>query len=271
MQHIIFFSGGAASYLTAKRVVKKNGAKNCLLVFADTGIEDTNTYEFIKLASKKLSVNLIRLKPFNKDPWDIYMEKKFLNHRVSFCSQELKIKPCRNYVEQTFTPSDCTLYLGIDFNEIERGEAIAKHWNPYIVQFPLCENKWATREDYFREIRKDGLKIPPLYGLGFSHNNCGGFCVKAGKKQFAKLLKYFPDRYAYHENREQEFMKSVGKKTGVIIRDYRANAPDSTISLKEFREEIEAEQKKKGYLEPSLFSDEAMGGCGCFTTATAKQ
>ena len=35
-----------------------------------------------------------------------------------------------------------------------------------------------------------------LYELGFSHNNCGGVCVRAGRKHWLHLLDVFPDRYA---------------------------------------------------------------------------
>lgn len=253
MKHIVFFSSGAASYAAARLIVNKHRKENVLLVFADTGIEDEDNYRFLKEGAKKLGAELIWLKPTSKTPWDIYDEKRFLNHRVSFCSIELKIKPCKDYIAN-YSPNDCILYFGIDFNEIERAEAINKNWQPYRVIYPLCEDKWLTRIDIFKTVSDDGIALPRLYSLGFSHANCGGFCVKAGKKQFKLLLEHFRDRYIEHEKREKALCESIGKKDGVILRDSKRG----TISLEQFRLEIESAPKQL-----DLFS-ESLGGCGCF-------
>ena len=72
------------------------------------------------------------------------------------------------------------------------------------------------------------------------------------------MLNIFPERYYYHENREQEFLRLVNKDSGVIIREYRNNSV-SMVSLKEFRERLESENNLSDSRE-----FEGEGGCGCF-------
>lgn len=50
MHHVVMFSGGAASYVAAKRVIEKYGKENVTLLFADTRTEDETLYEFVAQA-----------------------------------------------------------------------------------------------------------------------------------------------------------------------------------------------------------------------------
>ena len=97
MNHICFFSSGAASWLAAKRVSQKFGTENLYLVFADTGIEDEDNYRFLNEAARNVGGTLIWLKD-GRTPWDIFFEKRFVNHRQSHCSIELKVKPCKDWI-----------------------------------------------------------------------------------------------------------------------------------------------------------------------------
>lgn len=47
MKHIVFYSGGAGSWMTTRRVIEKRGKENIILLFTDTLIEDEDTYRFI--------------------------------------------------------------------------------------------------------------------------------------------------------------------------------------------------------------------------------
>jgi hypothetical protein len=74
-----------------------------------------------------------------------------------------------------------------------------------------------------------------MYKMGFSHHNCGGFCVKAGLGQFKKLWEMLPDVYTDNEREEQlaiqknpnlkHFLRKTinGKLTYISMRDYRIN------------------------------------------------
>jgi len=197
------------------------------------------------------------------DVWDVFFEDKFLNHYVSNCSKKLKQKPCKGWLnwglesqEPTVAkylnnPENVTIYLGIDMNEIERAEKIIEGYKPFKVDFPLLWDNWLDRKGQFDLLESVNIQPPRLYKYGFSHNNCGGFCVKAGKKQFAQLLDTFPDRYNYHAQQEKAFQKHI-KQEITILREQHNNEK-TRLSLAEFKERPK---------QLSLF--DAMGGCGCF-------
>ncbi len=183
-RHIVMFSGGVGSWAAAKLVAQKHGTENLILLFADTLIEDEDNYRFLIEAAENVGGELVIVRD-GRSPWEIIKEKKYFNHRVAPCSKYLKQIPCREYVEN-FNPENVTLYVGIDFNEYDRMEGIKKGWNPYRVEAPLCwGDNWLDKEQIKEWAREENLRLPRLYDLGFSHSNCGGFCIRAGKGQFS--------------------------------------------------------------------------------------
>ena len=100
----------------------------------------------------------------------------------------------------------------------------------------------------------EGIRPPRLYELGFPHNNCGGFCIKAGQAHFAHLWKTLPDRFLYHEAQEEALRCHLGKNVA-ILRDRRGGEV-TPLTLRELRLRVEGEKQF------DLFE---WGGCGCFT------
>ncbi len=78
----------------------------------------------------------------------------------------------------------------------------------------------------------EGIAPPRLYAMGFPHNNCGGFCVKAGQAHFALLLRTMPERYAYHEAKENELRAELGWRQ-TILRDARRAMSAAIVAQKE--------------------------------------
>ncbi len=258
--HIVFFSSGKASWLAGKKVAEKFGTDNLWLVFADTTIEDPDNYRFLEEAAQNVGGQLVKIKD-GRNPWDIFNAKRFINHRQSHCSIELKIKPCEAWVNANFSADNTVLYFGIGFEELERMEAIAKNWHPFKVEAPLCWGKhWIDQKEINKQLKLNNLKQPRLYDMGFSHANCGGFCPKAGLKHYRNLLEHLPEIYAHHEQQEQEFMDAIGNYSIGILRRTK-NGTTEPLTLKAFREEVEAAP-----FQLSL-NFETLGGCGCFIDA----
>jgi hypothetical protein len=112
---------------------------------------------------------------------------------------------------------------------------------------PAAEmHEWAMRE---------GLWIQKLYQLGFPHANCGGFCIKAGQAHFKHLLEVMPERFAYHERKEQELRDYLQKDVAVLK---HRSGPDKNkpMTLRVLREKVEKGQQCDA-------GD--WGGCGCFS------
>ena len=258
MKHIIFYSGGIGSWMTAKRVIKRVGKKNVILLFTDTLIEDEDLYRFIKETVAEMGAEYVEISD-GRTPWDVFKDVRYLgNSRLAQCSHILKQKPARKWIEENFKYDECILYLGIDWTEEHRTKAPTKNWLPYRVEFPMCEEPYLDKLDMLNELKKLDIEIPRLYKLGFSHNNCSGFCVRAGQAHFKKLLEQMPELYKHHEEKEQEMREFLDKDVSILKRTVKGQ--QMKLTLKQLRTEIETEQMDK----IDLFD---FGGCGCFVDA----
>lgn len=254
MKHIVFFSGGIGSWFCAKRVIEKHGKENVLLLFTDTKIEDADLYRFIEESSKKFDVELMKIEN-GKDVWEVFHHQKFLgNSRIAPCSRVLKQETASKWIKKNFKPEECILYLGIDWTEIHRVQAPKKNWLPYKVEFPMTEEPFVDKNQMIEELKKYDIEVPRLYKLGFSHNNCGGFCCRAGHGHFVNLLEKLPDVFEYHEKKEEEFNLIQEKKQTILMK--QTNGIKSNYSLKQLREDYESKQ-----CQIDMFD---IGGCGCF-------
>lgn len=252
MRHVVFFSSGIASWVAAKRVVERYGTSATTLVFADTLIEDEDNYRFLEEAAKNVGAPLVVLKD-GRDPWQVFKDDRFLgNSRLATCSKRLKQETCRKYIESI--NSELTLHLGIDWQEAHRADAIVAGWAPRNVDFPLMWEPWLSRPDYFDFAQKENITPPRLYEMGFAHANCGGFCVKGGHSAFAHLLKHFPERYEYHERKEDEIRQYLDKNVA-IMRD-RSGGKSTPMTMKMFRERQAPQVDQLGL--------DDWGGCNCF-------
>jgi len=263
------FSGGIGSWAAAKMVATTFGTDNLYLVFSDVKGnnpsphigEDEDTYRFVKEAAENVGGTLIYLNE-GKDIWEVFKEKKFLgNSRLAHCSFELKQKPARRWLEENCKPEDTIVYVGIDWTEVHRLPAIVKNYKPYLAVAPLAEPYYHSEDKMYYDkneliewARNEGLTTPRLYDLGFSHNNCGGGCVRAGQGQFKKLLEIMPDRFAVWEEKEQELIKYLNKDVSILTE--MKNGVKKPLPLIELR--------RRAQQAPSLIDEDDIAGCGCF-------
>lgn len=257
--HVVMWSGGITSWATARHVIAEHGTASTTLLFADTLIEDEDLYTFNEQASKLLGVPITRVAD-GRTPWQVFEDKRWMgNTRIAQCSHALKQKPCRDWLVEHTDPADTVLYVGIDWTETHRLPAIVDGWKPWTVQAPLTAPPYRDKTELLAEARAAGLLLPRLYRLGWSHNNCGGACVKGGQAQWARLLEVFPDRYARAEAAETKMRRLLGKDVS-ILRD-RTGGTTTPLTLTALRTRIEQQPDQL-----DLFDE---GGCGCFTEPTA--
>jgi len=256
MIRIIQYSGGAGSFAAAQSCIQQHGKENVVLLFSDTRMEDPDLYRFLTQTSAYLGVPVTIIAD-GRNPWQVFKDKRFLgNSRVDPCSRILKRELCKTWVEQRYTPADCELWFGIDWMEAHRIKNVENWWNPYTCKFPLVEDKAYDKNKLIASLAELGIDMPRLYRLGFPHNNCGGFCVKAGKAHFLHLLKTLPDVYFQHEIQETVLRSYLGKDV-TILRE-QVNNEKRYLTLKELRERAEEIAKtEEGQLD--------WGGCGCFS------
>jgi hypothetical protein len=262
MKHVVFNSAGIGSWATGMRVAEKYGTENLIQLFTDTKKlndqhphrgEDEDAYRFLRESSTLIG-GTFEWVSAGKDIWRTFEDNRYMgNSRIDPCSRELKREMARKWIEERFNPEDVTLYIGIDWTEAHRAVKNKAFWAPYNVEFPMMDAPYLDKEQMCKWVESFGVKRPRLYDLGFAHNNCGGFCVKAGVGHFYNLLKTMPERYAYHEFKKEELFAILGKRVPFLRQTVRGKT--KYLSLKEFREQVEMQVE---------FDWDDIGGCGCF-------
>lgn len=252
-KYIVSFSGGAGSFVAAERAIDRYGKDNVALVFCDTSIEDHDLYRFIDESFAKFECESVVLKD-GRTPWQVFKDKKYQgNTRTAHCTTELKGKVFANWLTDNYSPEECVIVFGFDWTEAHRHETAKNNYADYECWSPLLDVPFLDKKDCFEIIESYGIEIPRLYKMGFSHNNCGGFCVKAGQEHYHRLLAVLPEVYAHHEAEQEKLMKELP-----TARPFLRKIVDGEIrylTLKEFREMVQSGVKH----------DELdFGGCGCF-------
>lgn len=250
--HVVMYSGGVGSYITAKRVIEKHGRDNVVLLFTDTKMEDPTLYTFLDDSAELLDVPLIKIAD-GRDVWEVFFDKQYLgNWFADPCSKILKRDLADSWIEDNHSPFSTVCYLGIDWTEIHRYETAKKRKAPYIFDAPLTRST-ITRDQMLQELKDDGLALPSLYKEGFPHNNCGGFCIKAGQAHFEHLYKKRPELYKFHEEKEQEFREVFEKDVAILTRT--EDGEKKPFTLRMLRQEVE---------QGCSIDKDDWGGCGCF-------
>lgn len=250
--YVVQYSGGLGSFGAAYTIIKKYGSKNVKLLFADTLIEDEDLYTFLNETSDFLNCELITVED-GRDPWQVFEDKKFIgNTRIDPCSKILKRDLLRKWIDHNCDPLNDKIVIGIDWTEEHRFLKALDRFRPFELIAPLCDKGALSKNDIIQILKDNNIQTPRLYKMGFPHNNCGGFCIKAGQAQFKKLYEQMPARYLYHEKKENELRKRLNKDVS-ILRD-RTGGKTKPLTLEKLRQRIE----KKESIDAFDF-----GGCGC--------
>lgn len=254
MKVVSSYSGGICSWYATKLAIEMCGKENVTCLFADTKFEHEDLYRFLRETIEDFGVRLVTVAD-GRDPWQVFFDARYLgNSRIDPCSKILKRELLEKWQAENMQRGD-TLVLGMSSDEQNRFQNYCdrtlKAGRVWSVVAPAMQGN-VSKLDMLAALRERGIDPPELYEMGFPHNNCGGFCVKAGMAHFRLLLQKRREFYLYNERREQELREYLGKDVA-ILRD-RSGGKARPLTLKVFRERIE-----KG--EITQCSD--WGGCGC--------
>jgi hypothetical protein len=255
MKCVVMFSGGKGSWAAAKRAVARYGPADVTLLFADTLVEDEDTYRFLRESAGNVGAPLVKVSD-GRTPFEVFHDDRFLgNARLANCSKYLKQKPCREWLEANAS-DDTIVTVGIDWTEIHRLPAIVKGWEPWKVWAPMVEDPLMDGAQVMDWLKAEGLEPPRDYALGLPHANCGAQgCVRGGQAYWHTLLRGRRDVFLDTERQEQELRDHLGKDVA-MLKD-RTGGESTPLTLREFRERLER--------QPELFDADEWGGCGCFT------
>lgn len=199
-----------------------------------------------------------------QDIWDVFFEQRFLgNSSADPCSKRLKRQMADAWLRSECDPKNTIVYVGIDKFEEHRfddgeggGLRPRRATDGWRYEAPLCDAPYVGPWDVRSMMRDAGIRPPRLYDDGHTHNNCGGFCVKAGQAGLALLLRTNPKRYAFNEQREQDIRDFLGKDVSILT-DRSGNNEKKPMTLRDFRRRIEANPQM------GLALDD-FRPCGCF-------
>jgi len=232
-KRVVLFSGGVGSFQAAYQVLAREAKKDTQLWFFDTLVEDEDLYRFLDDCEEYFSMPILRFAD-GRTPWDVFRDERFIgNTRATPCNRVLKIRLLHHILRQRFLEKDVVLCFGLDATESARVAVAAHRWAQlgYQTEFPLTETS--------REPLPDAHPpFPRLYELGFTHNNCGGACVKAGIRQWVHLFHTFPKRYSWHAEQEASTRKLL-RKDVAILRDRRGGIT-RPLTLRDLQARIEA-------------------------------
>ena len=210
---IVALSGGKSSFWCADYAIKKYGKSNVVLYFNDTKWEHPDLYRFLRDISDYFSKEIVEDSD-GRSPEDLFIQNHALaNNRMPFCSRILKAERLQDY----FQDGDI-LVFGIGTGEEQRAlrlgfayqKVCLKKKKQCKIETPVLSNN-VSSDEIDRFLRTTGIDEPELYKLGFTHNNCSGGCVRAGKKQWALLYDKLPSVYRERERVEELLRKQTGK------------------------------------------------------------
>lgn len=229
MKYVVSVSGGLGSYEALRRTIEQKGRANTAGIFADVGRivrngetvcgEDDDLFRFLDDIEKLLDFPIHRIKSAKyTDIWNVFFEQRMLGSDLRDpCSRWMKRKIIRDWQESHFGRVNVITVLGLSWQEADRiGEFKAIFGDA--CWFPCCEDPHLSNEDIAAGLTALGVPPPTIYGEGFAHNNCGGFCVKMGLYQCYLLWKCRRNRWLFAEEKEQEFLAYLGRTDISIFR-----------------------------------------------------
>lgn len=203
-----------------------------------------------------------------RDPWEVFRDERLLgNSRLDPCSKVLKRNVLTKWAVEHCDPASTVFYIGIDWTEAHRFDdgagggirprrAAMGGWR---YEALLTLRPYASKPDALAAMRAVHLAPPRLYAAGYAHNNCGGFCIKAGHAHYANRLRVHPDRFAYDAMMERKCMEFLNSPHSMMS-DRAGGNGKRALTLAAFRERVEAAPQ-----QALMFDD--WGGCGCMVDA----
>lgn len=95
---VISFSGGRTSAYMLRRILDEGLRPDVHVIFADTGKERDETYDFVRACATRWNITIHWVERHGRFT-QLITDRKFLPNPVTrFCTQELKIRPMRDWM-----------------------------------------------------------------------------------------------------------------------------------------------------------------------------
>lgn len=251
---LISFSGGRTSAYMLHEIIRAHGGvlpSDVLVTFANTGKEMPQTLDFVRDCGERFDVEIVWLEyqpgeHGNRwkrvdyctasrcgEPFDALIAgRKFLPNVVArFCTQDLKIRPMRDYA-RSLGWDYWTNVVGLRADERHRVAAIKtsaerEQWD---IDVPLARAGISKRDVAdFWSSKNWGLTLPTINGttpLG----NCD-LCFLKGEATLAGIMRQFPELPGWWIEKEQQTGATWSKRFSHADLALRASQPDLLARL----------------------------------------
>lgn len=195
-----------------------------------------------------------------RDPIEVFRDRRFLgNSRIDPCSKSLKREVLDAWRKANANPEEDVFCVGIGTHERHRHERLASRMldEGWTYEAPLID----TMEGEFGPfgyLANAGIERPRLYRKGYIHNNCGGYCIKAGHAHYQNRFNVDRDRYDYDAMIERKLAEFIGSNV-TMMTDRSGDNIKKPLSLDEFAARLIANPQME-----LLEYEPGRSGCGCF-------
>lgn len=229
---IVSVSGGKDSAALAcemKRLAQATGIA-VRYVFADTGWEAPETYEYLGTIERVLGIAIDRVQSEHGGMLDIATHKAAFPFRKGrWCTEELKAKPIRAYHERVAVEcdTDTVAVVGIRAEESSARAEMSSFefdvkWKGYVWR-PMMA--WTVR-DVLDAHHRAGLPVNPLYKLGHGRVGCYP-CINETKDGVRLIAQHRPERIDLIDKKEREFTAERARRNVSGEGDF--NHPQATF------------------------------------------
>lgn len=205
---LVWFSCGAASAVAAKVAVDAYGKRREVVVMNVDMREDEHpdNQRFLQDVEKWIGQKIIRVKSEKYSGiFDVFEKDRYIaGHAGAACTKRLK----RDIFKQYTLPGD-TVVIGMTSDERTRIDDLVSR-RPGEKFLWLLVDCGITKDDCYHILQSAGIKLPVMYELGFSHNNCLG-CVKGKMYHWNQVRKLFPERFKRMAEIEREIGYAIIK------------------------------------------------------------
>jgi len=230
MTEYVLSFGGGVNTAALLALAYRGDVRVDYAIFADTGCEIPETYEWIEQYAKpvcdELGIVFVTVKGRENvhgtevtNLYDYLYQYRIIPTRIRrSCTEKFKIKPIREWIINNL--SDPVVLLGIDASEKHR----AVPGIDFECRYPLIEFGM-TRNDCKRVIREVGWEVPPKSGCYI--------CPFTSLSRFRWLLEAHPDLFMRAEELEKNNHKypEFTIKQGVKLEDLRKKRTTCTKQM----------------------------------------
>lgn len=195
---IVSVSGGKDS--TATVLALREAGIPCRYVFADTGWEAPETYDYLALLESRLGITIARVGVPGGMVAMVRARVGFSWRQRRWCTRMLKLEPLQRHHDEVRAREDVetVAVVGVradesndrkDLPEWELCEGGHRTWDGYIWR-PLIR---AVVADVLALHHRHNIPVNPLYRVGFGRVGCMP-CINATKAEVALYAQRYPQR-----------------------------------------------------------------------------